>query len=82
MFAKQRWSITRMRKTGEQRFYQITTWLNMYYSVVQILAALIVSLWQLIDGSCASVPSTILYSLERGSEGITMSMENATFARK
>ena len=49
---------------------------------VQILAALIVSLWQLIDGSCASIAATILYSWDRGSEEMSMSLEVAVLARK
>ena len=49
---------------------------------VQIMAAIIVSLFQLIDGACTAIPSTMLYSLERGSEGMSMSLEVATWARK
>ena len=48
----------------------------------QIVAAVIVSLWQLIDGTCAALPSTILYSLETGSDEISMSLQEATSARK
>ena len=48
----------------------------------QIVAVQIVSLWHLNIGSCAAIPSTILYSLERGSEGLSMSLEEATLARK
>ena len=49
---------------------------------LQIVAAIIVSLFQLVGASCNAIPSTILYSLERGSEGISMSLEDATLARK
>ena len=46
------------------------------------MAAIIVSLWQLIDGTSAALPSTILYSLERGTEEMSMSLQEATTARK
>ena len=49
---------------------------------VQIVATLIFSLFQLIIGSCSAIPSTILYSLERGSEGMRLSLEDAALARK
>ena len=49
---------------------------------VQIVATIMFSLFQLINGSCTAIPSTILYSLERGSEGISMSLEDAALARK
>ena len=48
----------------------------------QILAANIVCLAELIYGSCNAIPSTMLYSFERGSEGISMSLEEASWARK
>ena len=48
----------------------------------QTVAVNIVCLWHLILGACAAIPSTILYSLERGSEGLSMSLEKATLARK
>ena len=46
------------------------------------MATLIVTLWHLNDGACVSISSTILYSLERGSEGITMSLDEATLVRE
>ena len=48
----------------------------------QIFTALAVSMWQLIDGSCASIASTILYSWNEESENMTMSLEVAAFARE
>ena len=49
---------------------------------IQILAVQIVSLWHLNVGCIVAIPSTILYSLERGSEGLSMSLEDAALARK
>ena len=56
---------------------------TMYYiNLQQVVATLFVSLWHLNDGACVSISSTILYSLERGSEGIRMSLDEATLVRK
>ena len=48
----------------------------------QILAANIICLVELIYGACNATPSTLLYSFEKGSEGISMSLEEASWARK
>ena len=48
----------------------------------QVMAAIIVSFSQLNDGASAALPSTLLYSLERGTEEISMSLQEATTARK
>ena len=52
------------------------------FIALQIVAAVTVSLFQLINASCTAIPSTLLYSLERGSEGITISLKVAALARR
>ena len=49
---------------------------------MQVVATIIVTLWHLNDGACVSISSTILYSLEKGTEGIKMSLDEATLVRK
>ena len=48
----------------------------------QVEASIFILLWNLIDVAWFSISSTILYSLERGSEGIQVSIDEATLARK
>lgn len=48
----------------------------------QILAANIISLMLLIYGCCNGIYSTLLYSFEKGSEGISMPLEDASWACK
>ena len=49
--------------------------------LIQVMGTLVVTLWHLNDGACVSISSTILYSLERGSEGIKESLEEAILVR-
>ena len=49
--------------------------------LIQVMGTLLVTLWHLNDGACVSISSTILYSLERGSEGIKESLEEAILIR-
>ena len=58
--------------------------LNLYDSNLheQVVATFFVTLWHLNDGACVSISSTILYSLERGSEGIMVSLDEATLVRE
>ena len=52
-----------------------------YNHPIQVMGTLVVTLWHLNDGACVSISSTILYSLERGSEGIKESLEEAILVR-
>ena len=52
-----------------------------YNGLIQVMGTLLVTLWHLNDGACVSISSTILYSLERGSEGIKESLEEAILVR-
>ena len=52
-----------------------------YIRLIQVMGTLVVTLWHLNDGACVSISSTILYSLERGSEGIKESLEEAILVR-
>ena len=46
------------------------------------MAAVLVSLLLLIGGACSTIASTLIYSLERGSEGINLSFDEAALAGK
>ena len=52
-----------------------------YNGLIQVMGTLLVTFWHLNDGACVSISSTILYSLERGSEGIKESLEEAILIR-
>ena len=52
-----------------------------YNGLIQVMGTLLVTLWHFNDGACVSISSTILYSLERGSEGIKESLEEAILIR-
>ena len=49
---------------------------------LKILAALLVSILLLIGGAGSTIGSTLIYSLERGSEGISMPFDEASLAGK
>ena len=49
---------------------------------LKILAAVLVSLLLLIGGAGSTIGSTLIYSLERGSEGIRMPFDEASLAGK
>ena len=48
----------------------------------QVVATIITSLWQLIESASVANLSTVIYSAERGYEGITVSLDEGTLARE
>ena len=46
------------------------------------MATIITSLWQLIESASVANLSTVIYSAERGYEGITVSLDEGTLARE
>ena len=53
-----------------------------FFPLAQLMATILVSLWQLVDGACISILSTVMYSFERGSEGVKVSLDEGTLARE
>ena len=78
---QQRHGATGPEKTGESTEKLLAGTIYTFFCT-QVLATIITSLWQLIESASVANLSTVIYSAERGYEGITVSLDEGTLARE